>query len=250
MKDSYYCSERAIHKNHAHGYDTDRTGLVLKGYLDHSWPFAAGSLCSTTLDLVAWNKALHGGKILKPDSYREMTSPGVLNDGTKIRYGMGISLTGTDGRRTILHGGGINGFLAESEYYPDDDLVIVVLLNTAGPINPRAFARQIADAVLGKAPDRSRPLPGDISQFAGDFSGRGRGRPTTVRIAAAGGTITMTTVGLGGPPSETLQYFGNDTFGVRDTLVLFERENGQVTRLRLDTGGGHNILVRQPAAGK
>src|SRR6058998_2877497 len=31
MKDSYYCSERAIHKNHAHGYDTDRDGLVLKG---------------------------------------------------------------------------------------------------------------------------------------------------------------------------------------------------------------------------
>src|SRR5213083_2207471 len=51
MKDSYYCSERAIHKNHAHGYDTERNTLVLKAYLDHSWPFAAGSLCSNTTDL-------------------------------------------------------------------------------------------------------------------------------------------------------------------------------------------------------
>ncbi len=45
---------------------------------------------------------------------------------------MGISLAETDGRRTISHGGGINGFVTESEYYPNDDLVVVVLLNTAG----------------------------------------------------------------------------------------------------------------------
>src|SRR5438552_10865351 len=75
MKDSYYCSERAIHKNHAHGYDTDRDTLVLKAYVDHSWPYAAGSLCSNATDLVAWNKAVHGGKVWKPESYREKTSP-------------------------------------------------------------------------------------------------------------------------------------------------------------------------------
>ena len=43
MKDSYYCSERTVRKNHAHGYDTDQAGgLVLKGYLDHSWPVRGG----------------------------------------------------------------------------------------------------------------------------------------------------------------------------------------------------------------
>ena len=245
MKDSYYCSERTIRKNHAHGYDTDRNGLVLKAYLDHTWPYAAGSLCSNTTDLVAWNKALHGGKVLKADWYREMTSPGTLNDGTRTRYGMGISLSDTDGRRTIFHGGGINGFLSESEFYPNDDLVIVVLLNTAGPVGPRELARQIAEAVLGKAPDRSRPFQGDLAPFAGLFTGRGRGRPSSVRIEANGGNITFTNTAATANPAETLKYYGNDTFGFKDTLVTFEKENGKVSRLRLDSGGGYNILSRQ-----
>jgi CubicO group peptidase (beta-lactamase class C family) len=249
MKDSYYCSERTIHKNHAHGYDTDRGGLVLKAYLDHSWPYAAGSLCSNTIDLVAWNKALHGGKVLKADSYKEMTSPGVLNDGTRIRYGMGIGLSDTDGRRTISHGGGINGFLSESAYYPDDDLVIVVLLNTAGPVGPRELAREIAAAVLGKAPDRTRPLPGDLAQFAGLYAGRGRGRPIAVRIQATGREISMINTAPGAS-TEILQYYGSDTFGFKDTLVTFEKENGKVSKLRLDTGGGYNILSRQSESDK
>jgi len=246
MKDSYYCSERAIHKNHAHGYDTDRDVLVLKAYVDHTWLYAAGSLCSSAEDLVAWNKALHGGKVLKPASYREMTSPALLNDGTMVRYGMGISLGDTNGRHTISHAGAIQGFLSESDFYPDDDLLIVVLLNTRGPVTPKDLAREIAEVVLGKAPDRSRPLMGDLTQFAGDFTGKGRGRPATVHIGLSGDQITFTNTEIPRAPVETLKYFGNDTFGFKDTVVLFQRENGKISRLHLDTGYGHNILLRQP----
>src|SRR5437016_6908562 len=246
MKDSYYCSERAIHKNHAHGYDSNQNVLVLKGYVDHTWLYAAGSLCSSTPDLVAWNKALHSGKLLKPESYREMTSPALLNDGTMVRYGMGISLADTNGRHTISHAGAINGFLSESDYYPNDDLVIVVLLNTRGPVSPKELAREIADAVLGKAPDRSRPFVGDLTQFTGDFTGKGRGRPATVHIGVSGDQITFTNTEIPRAPIETLKYFGNDTFGFKDTVVIFERENGKISKLHLDTGYGHNILLRQP----
>ena len=50
-------SEKSIRKNHAHGYDTEDGKLVLKGYLDHLWPYSAGSLCSNTTDLTAWTRA-------------------------------------------------------------------------------------------------------------------------------------------------------------------------------------------------
>src|SRR5438876_2744949 len=213
MGDSYYCSERAIHKNHAHGYDMDRNLLVLKAYVDHTWPYSAGSLCSSAPDLVAWSKALQGGKVLKPESYREMTSPALLNDGTMVRYGLGVSLADINGRHTISHAGAINGFLSESDYYPDDDLVIVVLLNTRGSVSPKDLAREIAEAVLGKAPDRSRPFLGDLTQFTGDFTGRGRGRPTTVHIGVSGDQITFTNTEIQRAPVETLKYYGNDTFG-------------------------------------
>jgi CubicO group peptidase (beta-lactamase class C family) len=245
MPSSYYCSERLVRKNHAHGYDVEAGRFVLKGFIDHDWPFAAGSLCSNTVDLVAWTRALHGGKVLSPASYREMTTPGVLNDGTPIRYGLGIAVADIGGRRAIAHGGGIPGFLSEVQYYPDDDLIVVVLQNTAGPLNPRETAKKIVEAVLGRAPDRARPFTGDAAAYAGTFAGRGRGRPTTVAVAASGAALTLTRVGAPGAKPEPLEYRGGETFAMVDALVTFERRDGKVVRLRLDTGSGHNVLARQ-----
>lgn len=246
MPDSYYCSERTIRKRHAHGYDAGPDGLQLKGYLNHLWPYAAGSLCSTTADLVAWTRALHGGRVLSAASYTEMTTPAVLNDGTATRYGYGIGVADLGGRRAIAHGGGINGFLSEVQYYPGDDLIVVVLQNTAGPVNPRETAKKIVEAVLGPAPSRATPFTGATATYGGTYTGRGRGRPTTLTIAATGAALTMTRAGGATAKPEPLEYRGGDTFAAGDTLVIFERSNGVVTRLRLDSGSGHNVLTRKP----
>lgn len=244
MTNSYYCSERTAKKNHAHGYENEDGALVLKSFIVHDWPYAAGSLCSNTEDLVAWNRALHGGEVLSPSSYAAMTTPETLNDGTKLRYGFGIIAADIGGRRVIGHGGGIPGFLSESQYYPDDDLVIVVLLNTAGSVAPRAIAVDIASAVLGSAPKRSQPFSGDSSVYAGVYSGLGRGQRSTVTITAKDQTLTM--MRAGGSKPETLEYRGGQTFAFADTLVTFEPSDGAVDRLRLDIGSGNNLLVRQP----
>src|SRR5262252_739059 len=245
MPGSYYSSESAVHRHHAHGYDTDNGTLVLKGFISHVWPYSAGSLCSTAQDLSAWLLALHGGRILNADSYRAMTTPTSLADGTKTRYGFGVGVAEIGGRRAIVHGGGINGFLSEVEYFPDSGLSIVVLLNTAGQVAPADLAREIADAVLGKVPEPSVTFKGDLTAYAGTFEGVGRGRPTTLTIAADGGTLTMKGNGPPSAPPQTLGYRGGDTFGVKDTLVIFERDAGRVTRLRLDNVFGHYPLARK-----
>lgn len=245
MANSYYCSERTLVKRHAHGYDVQNGQFVVKGFIDHDWPYAAGSLCSNTTDLIAWNRALHGGKVLSTASYKEMTTAGVLNDGTAIRYGYGISVADLGSRRVIGHGGGINGFLSESQYYPEDDLIVVVLQNTNGAPNPRETAKKIAEAVLGPAPSRAKPFTGDASVYAGTFAGRGRGRPTTLTIAATGSGLTLTRRGAPTATAEALEYRGGETFAAGDTLVMFERRDGKVVRLRLDSGSGHNVLARQ-----
>src|SRR5213594_770838 len=121
-----------------------------------------------------------------------MTSPALLNDGTMVRYGMGISLGDTNGRHTISHAGAIQGFLSESDFYPDDDLLIVVLLNTRGPVTPKDLAREIAEVVLGKAPDRRWPFAADLTQFTGDFTGKGRVQPSSVDVGVNRGQITFT----------------------------------------------------------
>jgi CubicO group peptidase (beta-lactamase class C family) len=247
MKDSSYCSERVIQKNKVHGYDTADGTLVLKGYIDHSWPYAAGSLCSSAHDLALWNRALHGGKVLTPESYRALTTPGRLNDDTEIRYGMGVGVVSRAGRRMISHGGGINGFLAHAAYYPSENLTVVVLFNTAGPVNPQAIASEIADAVLGKPATPPSTYDGDLSAFAGSFSGRGRGRPTQIRIEARGKELHFLRGSGPSTTDERLHYLGNDVFGFGDTLLRFRREGGKVSSLRLDTVSGNVLLVRAPA---
>jgi len=242
MPGSYYCSERAIHHHHAHGYDTFANALVLKGAVSHVWPFSAGSLCSTAADLTAWNAAFHGGKILSAESYSAMTTGASLNDGSKTRYGFGIGLGEIRGRRVLSHGGGINGFLSEVQYYPDSGLSIVVLLNTAGPVGPGPLAGDIADVVLGKVSQSTNTYSGDLSAFAGTFEGVGRGRPTSVTIAAEGGKLTMKG---GGPEPRELAFQSGDTFAAAETLLMFDREAGRVVRLRLDSVGGYVILKKK-----
>ena len=76
-------------------------------------PFAAGALASTVEDLLRWQRSLVSHKLLKPASWKAMTTRGKLNDGEVSVYGLGVFLRKLDDQRTIRHGGGINGFLSD-----------------------------------------------------------------------------------------------------------------------------------------
>lgn len=141
MGDTYYCSTSEVVPNKVYGYNFGPDGLRQKPYLDHTWPFSAGSLCSTTADLMKWMKALHGGKVLKEPTYLSMITPGSLNDGSRVRYAKGLVNYMNYGHKMIGHGGGINGFLSETLYFPEEDLFIVCLVNTTGPKGPVILQR-------------------------------------------------------------------------------------------------------------
>ncbi|MDH3225204.1 MAG: beta-lactamase family protein, partial [Gemmatimonadota bacterium] len=106
MDDSHYCSETEIHEGKVNGYDAGPDGLQHKGFIVHNVPYAAGSLCSSAADMATWLTALHSGEVLSDRAYEELITPGDLNDGTELRYGLGIALTPILGHRAIHHGGG------------------------------------------------------------------------------------------------------------------------------------------------
>ena len=66
-----------------------------------SIPFSAGSLYSTTEDLLRWEQGLFGGKVLSSASLAKMTAP-FKND-----YACGLSVRTSKGHKVIDHGGGI-----------------------------------------------------------------------------------------------------------------------------------------------
>lgn len=69
MANSSYCSNRTVVEQRASGYSLSDGEFVMARYHDHVWPYAAGSVCSTVSDLLAWNRALHTGEILSPNLY-------------------------------------------------------------------------------------------------------------------------------------------------------------------------------------
>jgi CubicO group peptidase (beta-lactamase class C family) len=244
MEGSYYCSERAIRKGRAHGYDATPGGLERAAYLDHTWPYAAGSLCSTVGDLVRWNQALHGGSLLSEDAYQAMITPQPLEDGTPTRYAGGLLVMGEGRHRVFTHGGGINGFLSDGRYYPQDDLTVVVLQNSTGSPGPGALTAALSSLVLGPPPAlEGTPFTGSLDDFTGRYVGPARGRPLIMVVTREDDALVFTPEGT----TNSLRpvHLGDLTWGMGDIRIRFVREGEAMTRLILDQGSGIFVLERE-----
>ncbi len=143
MKDSGYDSNSAIILHRASGYSPSAHGPVNAGYIDMTIPFSAGSLYSTTEDLLRWERGLFGGKVLSAASLKQMTTA------FKENYAFGLEVREVNGRQEIDHGGGIEGFNTHVAYWPQDRLTIVVLGNLNG-MAPDEIAGQLAAIVHGE----------------------------------------------------------------------------------------------------
>lgn len=133
--------------NRASGYARDSSGFLNAQPNSPTRPYASGALISTVLDLVAWQRALFGGKVLSEDSFKLMTTRGRLKNGQPTSYGLGLAITQFQGRVKIAHPGGIIGFSSFLSHYPDEQLSIVVLTNTMG-VELRSEVEEPIAAVL------------------------------------------------------------------------------------------------------
>lgn len=127
MAHSGYDSHTAVIRNRASGYTPAPAGPVNAGFVHMSIPFAAGALYSTTEDLLRWERGLFGGKVLSTASLQKMTTP------AKNDYAFGVGVRTTNGRRTIAHNGGIEGFSTFLAYSPETQVTVAVLANLNGP---------------------------------------------------------------------------------------------------------------------
>jgi CubicO group peptidase (beta-lactamase class C family) len=247
MRDSHYCNERKIVKNRAHGYDMGPANqLMLKAFLDHTYPYAAGSLCSSAADLVTWMRALHGGRVLPERAYRSMITPDTLDDGTRVRYAKGLAVHSLNGHRAIEHGGGINGYLSSTIWLPDEKMAVVVLVNTAGPVSPDNLAASIVDVVLGRKSETvTVPLTSDVAPYTGTYEGPGRGSRLTLTFVSDSGYLAVRQPGAQNP--SRLRYLGNDTFNRGRELITFVRDSGgKVVSARVDRVFQNTLLVKKP----
>ena len=124
MKESGYGSPNQIIPNLAVGYEAEPSGPVIAPYFDESLAYAAGGLYSTTGDLLRWERALYGGKVLSAASLQKMMTP------YRDNYALGLGARKTpNGQRLFWHNGGIPGFRAWVGYVPEEDVDVIVLSN-------------------------------------------------------------------------------------------------------------------------
>jgi hypothetical protein len=84
----------------------------------------AGGVLTTTGDLYKWHRALEGGRILSATSKKKLYKP-FLN---VYAYGWEVKKT-KQGTPAIQHGGDVPGFQSWFAQFPEDKLVVVLLIN-------------------------------------------------------------------------------------------------------------------------
>jgi len=238
MKNTHYCSTSKVFKNKAYGYDYTPDGLNQKQYLNHTWPYAAGSLCSTTEDLLIWMKALHGEKLLTKEQYQKLITPKTLKDGTPLRYAMGLTNFSNYGNQEIGHGGGINGFLSQTVYFPEEDVYIICLTNTTGPHGGQFFVNNLMWKLLDKIEYEAVELDFDPTIVEGTYSGQIRGRNNNIEVKAITDAITVESNKDGNIDTLTT-YIGNHTWIDGNTTI--DIKDGI---LETDQVYGHYILKK------
>jgi CubicO group peptidase (beta-lactamase class C family) len=239
MNNTYYCSTSEVVRNKVYGYSYSQDGLKQKSYIDHTWPYAGGSLCSTANDLLVWLKAIHEGKIFNDQLYKLYISPGQLKDGSKLRYAMGLYNYSNYGNSVIGHGGGIHGFLSETRYFPEADLYIICFVNTSGPKGSGFFAEELTWKILPKKEIESANFDTELKTIEGKYSGQGRRTIITIDVSALSNSIIISVEGRDDP--DTLQtYIGNNKWMNENNILTFANDE-----LRIDDIYGYYKLQKQ-----
>lgn len=250
MKRSMACNHGTNVPRRAHGYHMFPTGLERSVVLPYTQVFAPGFICSTVADLVTWLQALHGGKVLSPASYAEMTTQATLNDGTPVMYGYGIKVAENfRGLKYIGHGGTAPGFRADAAWYPEAQLAVVVLMNTSPTsLVPAGVGGALAAQVLPVPRPTFTYFTGDATELVGRYTHSIGGNQQLGTIE-----VTQTPQGLsfsiGGSQPQRLPWAGGLRFYAQENVTLtFHRANGDrgpVTELRRDDAGNLYILRKQ-----
>ncbi|KAF7316348.1 Beta-lactamase domain-containing protein [Mycena indigotica] len=144
---------------------------------EHSAPLIAGAggVQSTTEDMAAYVRTLlnqgvdpRTNKTIIPKSTFDLATSAItvaVETGTEstsiMGYGLGWGRLSYRGHDVVTHNGGAPGVATRVEFYPQDGVGIVVLINTAVQDTLRNISRKVMDRVLGLPPRKNNPTTKD-----------------------------------------------------------------------------------------
>ena len=121
-----------------------------------------GGMLTTVGDWLKWNAALDA-KTFGESFVIAMETQGVLNDGRRISYALGLDVGSHRGIKEVAHSGGTAGYQTYLARYPEKKLSIGALCNGAPPIGGE-IVQNIVDEIFGPFPEPSQPEAAKLAE--------------------------------------------------------------------------------------
>lgn len=241
MTNSSYEVASDIIPNRAYGYDREDGKYINAPYLSMTLPYAAGSLLSTTDDLRKWTTAFMNDQVVSAASRKLAHTSAKLKNGEETNYGFGWGLHDFKGSPRIGHSGGINGFLSESQYFPNEKIHISVLSN-CNCNGPQKLIKPLAAMAIGKPMIEPKESALDMSQ-ATKYVGKYQLKPGLILNVELDGD-KLRAKPTGQEPVHLKPIGGHKFFisVISSELEFHPEEDGTVKSLTLFQGGAHKAF--------
>ncbi len=103
-----------------------------------------GAVQTSVEDLLRWDQSFYSGKVGGQAMWNLLLTNGLLNNGEKIDYALGLSHENYRGLSAISHGGSWAGYRAQLIRFPSEKFSVICLCNL-GQADPSRLAKAVAD---------------------------------------------------------------------------------------------------------
>ncbi len=119
--------------------------------------YGNGGMLTTVGDWMKWNAMLDSKSLGEP-LVNALETRGVLNDGRKIAYALGLTVDTYKGLKDVSHGGATAGYQTFLARYPGNKVSIGVMCNGTSP-SAGGIAANITDEIFGPYPEAAKTEP-------------------------------------------------------------------------------------------
>ncbi|MBZ0285682.1 MAG: serine hydrolase [Anaerolineae bacterium] len=245
MTHSGYEWEQPLIKGRPTGYADTGRAMLNAEFIDETTMHGAGGLYATVDDLLAFDRELHNGKLLKAETLAQMTLPA-----SKTSYGYGWELYQVHNRKVVAHSGGMPGYVSNLARFVDDDVTVIILSN----LGSTAFS-QMTETLAAIAFGEPYALPtahafidldlAVMADYLGDYNLTYFGRASTLKFTIENGKLMMDVKGL---PKTVASAISQTQFYARskgDVYLTFQRDDdGQVNTIDVNWSGNELMATR------
>jgi len=212
-----------------------------------------GSVMTTVEDMFKWDQNFDHPQVGGADAIRQLTTPGKLNNGQTIPYGMGLFIDHYRGLNWIHHSGEWVGYRAAFSRFPDQHFSTIVTCNCVGSMEPMAMAKQVADVYLGgelAQAEKTTPTgsvseasKADLRQYAGTYWSQNKG--ALRKFELNGSKLVMTAPGMTYDmlPTGDGQFEAMETDSEHRDKYIFRKAKNGASELEAWEGGAPSMYT-------